>query len=356
MAVTQQKKMQRTPVSPDQQGVNAAGIGAEAEWRDAATRELRDLPQPIPGMLPTTLSVIDVTGARQQRLVALSQVLALRTYQDLRYGLPHEGPPGMGILGIDVFRQRYLPRQLLLAPDAVAGWVARQAKRDGAPSLYLSGVSVQPEQITWDAESGDLILGREGAPLRLAGLRQGSPAPNTLDEAPSWNYRWLPYRTPQWPYARERVRAGGVLNQLRWLALALTSYTLWEPQQASVFVLTGLTPIAVGYAALREQKRGRKPPKEMTTKHLALAIFTEEHRGQTLKQRMALWNSMWATTQPDWKPYAREQHFGGDSNQAVRRLMGDTVLDEDRTQGGRKQPPPEIPPLDERGGAAMWRS
>lgn len=354
--MAQQKKAQRRPVSPDQQGVNAAGIEAEAEWREAATRDLRDLPQPIVGMLPTPLSVIDVTGARQQRLVALSQVLALRTYQDLRYGLPHEGPPEVGILGIDAFRQRYLPHRRLLTPDAVARWVARQAKQDGEPSLYLSGVSVQPEQITWDAESGDLILGRESAPLRLAGLRQGSPAPNTLDEAPSWNYRWLPYRTPQWPYARERVRAGGVLDQLRWLALVLTSYTLWEPQQASAFVLTGLTPIAVDYASLREQRRGRKPPKEMTTKHLALAIFTEAHRGQTLKERMARWNSKWATTQPDWKPYETVQHFGGDSNEAVRRLMGDSVLDEDRTQGGSKPRMLPIPPDAERGGAAVWRS
>lgn len=94
----------------------------------------------------------------------------------------------------------------------------------------------------------------------------------------------------------------------------------------------------------------------MTTKHLALAVFTEAHRGQTLKQRLDEWNALWATAQPDWKPYETVQHFGGDSNLAVRRLMGEKVLGEDRTQGGRKPPPPEIPPLDQRGGAAVWRS
>lgn len=314
--------------------------------------ESAHLPQPVPDMLPAGIRVSDVQDPAVARVVAVSLILALRTARDLRWGLHSEGPPGMGIPGLDAFREAHLPDGHPLAPDAVDAWVKHQAARDGQPSLWLAGVWVHPEQVEWDLSTGELILGRNGVPLRLAQLKGGSaPMPDTLEEVPSYGPRWLYYSTPGWPHARERVRAGGVLDQLRWLSMALTDYTRWTPEQSTTFVLTGLIPYAHEYAHLVAVARGGKHQRAMLHKHLELAIFTTQHEGKRLAERMKQWN----TAHPDWK-YDTVQHFGGDSNQAVRRLIGGKVLDEDRTQGGGRPHWPMIPPPDQRGGAAAWRS
>lgn len=315
--------------------------------------EAGHLPQPVHNMVTADIHVADVRPLTLARVVALSLVVALRTTRDLQYGLPSEGPPSLRIPGVDSFRQANLPDGRLLEPEAVYGWVKQQAERDGPPSLWLAGVWVQPEQVEWDPDRDELILGRNGVPLRLAHLKGGIlPEPETLDEVPSYGPRWLRYSTPEWPNGRERVRAGGMLDQLRWLAMALTDATRWTAEQSATFVLTGLIPCAWEFAQLVAQRRqGGRHPRDMQPKHLELAVFTTQHEGEKLAARMRQWN----LGHPEWA-YQTIQHFGGDSNQAVRRLMGETVLDEDRPSRGKKPRWPDIPPLDQRGGAAVWHS
>jgi hypothetical protein len=319
----------------------------------ATDPESARLPQPVPGLLSADIHVFDVSPLGLARVVAVSLVLALRTPRDLPLFLPFEGSPGMDLPGVDRFRRTFLPEGQLLAPDAVDVWVKQQAARDGRPSLWLAGVWVHPEQVEWDSSTGELILGRNGVPMRLAHLKGGSaPAPETVDEVPSYGPRWLQYSTPGWPNGRERVRAGGVLDQLRWLSMVLTDSSRWTAEQSTTFVLTGLIPIAWEYAQLVARRRqGGRHPRDMTYKHLELAAFTTLHHSETLASRMEQWNA----AHPDWA-YRTVQHFGGDSNQSIRRLMGESVLNEDRTQHGGRPEWPDIPPRDQRGGAAFWRS
>lgn len=92
-------------------------------------------------------------------------------------------------------------------------------------------------------------------------------------------------------------------------------HILLERWQATVFVLTGLIPLAEKYVESVVTKRGRRS-REMTHKHLELAVFTIMHEGETLAARMAEWNSVY----PRWA-YRTVEHFGGDSRLAVRRLV-----------------------------------
>jgi hypothetical protein len=122
------------------------------------------------------------------------------------------------------------------------------------------------------------------------------------------------------PTARERVRNGAVLDKLRRLALLLAQDMLWSPEQAATFVLTGLVPFAESFARALEAHRGRRP-REMTYKHMELAVFTAQRDRESLAERMGEWNA----AHPEWA-YKTVEHFGGDSRLAVRRLVEEGAL------------------------------
>jgi hypothetical protein len=119
------------------------------------------------------------------------------------------------------------------------------------------------------------------------------------------------------------VRAGGTLDRLRRLSLALADNYQWDPAQASTFVLTGLIPYSQAWAERLQGAlvRGRRP-REITPKHLELALFTVEREGEPLTARMTAWSSQ----HPEWK-YAQVTNFGRDSREAVRRLEERMGLD-----------------------------
>jgi hypothetical protein len=213
---------------------------------------------------------------------------------------------------------------MLLAPDAVDRWIAEQQRKEGSlssPSLWLAGVAIQPEERKqWKDEIGDdgrptgRVIIRE---LRIPWPEYGRIEPDAPDERPNWSHRMLSYSTPEHPRLEQPVRAGGQLDTLRRLSLALAKDYVWEPEQATMFVLTGLVPYftVVVSAEHRLRIRGRQA-RDMSVKHLELAIFTKWHEGETLAARMAEWNARF----PEWA-YHQVTNFGRDSLQAGRRLQ-----------------------------------
>lgn len=264
------------------------------------------LPSPIRGMLPHEPQLSRVPNPPEQRIVAISRVLAAQARVS-------RGMPELGIRDVCAFRERYLPGGHLLDPEAVESWVAAQAVRDGAPDrLFL--IAVHPEDIAREDGNADYLLGRDGGPLRASPLQLITRAHGPRQQ-PGWLY--LPYASTQSPAAHVEVRVGGTLDALRRLAERLAQSTLWSPAHAATFALTGLIPYADRYASNLEFHRGRRA-RTMSVKHLELAVFTAEHEGETLAARLDRWNrahSEWA--------YRTVEHFGGDSRLAMRRLVAE---------------------------------
>ncbi len=75
--------------------------------------------------------------------------------------------------------------------------------------------------------------------------------------------------------------------------------------------------------------RGRRP-REISPKHLELALFTAEREGEPLAVRMTTWNAQ----HPEWA-YSQITNFGRDSREAVRRLEERMDIESDSTDGGR---------------------
>lgn len=113
---------------------------------------------------------------------------------------------------IDVLRGR------LLKHEQVACWVERQRKRDGAPTTYVT-VAAPP------------------------GWKRGDPLPTDPMSCA------MSRQTLAYGIADDRsehhvfVAAGGVLDRLRLLSVDLAGKYQWQQAQASVYVLTGLTPV-----------------------------------------------------------------------------------------------------------------
>jgi hypothetical protein len=124
-------------------------------------------------------------------------------------------------------------------------------------------------------------------------------------------------------HGRTTVRAGATLDRLRRLSVALADNYQWDPEQASTFMLTGLVPYSQAWVErLRGALvRGRRP-REISPKHLELALFTAEREGEPLAVRMTAWNAQHS----EWA-YAQITNFGRDSREAVRRLEERMGLD-----------------------------
>jgi hypothetical protein len=243
-------------------------------------------------MYPREVSIAEAEQPEHARLRAVSRLLAAQAAQ---------------MAPIQEFRAEVL-KGTLLDFAQVEQWIREQAERDGDPSYWLSGIPIPYEQVreqdgTATIDIGTLVLDRRR-------MNRG------LDEELVLEHRYVLFNTPYMVKMQRAVTIGRVLDRLRLLSKELKKTYGWEENQATTFVLTGQIPVASRYLAETDAKRARRP-RGMSLKHMELAIFTQEHRGEPLATRMQSWNEL----HPDWA-YANVTHFGGDSLQSVQRLLG----------------------------------
>lgn len=235
------------------------------------------------------------------------------------------------------FRADVLHGQLL-GLDEVDAWIKQQAEADGPPTRYLDGVPIPPgtAMVRYDADfwPDPPIVIDEASPLRGYGNRGTR----------------LAYAVPGERWQRlQPTASGGILERLRQLSDDLSHRYRWQKAQATLFVLTGATPVvsplsttfqyrgpveAAGRIVLtvdpaltpREvaeaYRRVRKDLLETATrpisdKHLELAVFgSDRAQEETWAERMRVWNKK----HPQWA-YSRAANFARDVQRAEQRLL-----------------------------------
>jgi hypothetical protein len=243
------------------------------------------------------------------------------------------------------FRAAYLPERLL-AHEEVEGWITAFRQQEVPPSRWLPELplppGVQADLQPKDPAGPTLVL---TPPVHLDRLtaRRGYPGIGT-------HIKTLEYATPEDRWVRRiPTTAETVLEELRYLSEALAGRYRWQPSQATIFVLTGLTPLlsevratveyrapyfaltrialsvdpAVSPRELADRYRtvrkellpGRSRP--LTDKHIELALFTAARPDEERwAEQMAAWNA----AHPQWQ-YEQVSNFSRDARQAQRRLL-----------------------------------
>lgn len=256
------------------------------------------------------------------RMYALSEVFAAEANQDA---------------GVVAFRQEVLGGQLL-AYEEVEAWIDRQAEADGPVTRYLMNVPL-PDGAAVDHDAAGVFT-RDPLTISENGHRAEGVQIFTLD-----------YQIPdsEWKHVRP-TRLGGELESLRQLSEGLAKRYRWHAGQATVFVLTGITPLLTScvegavlrfdrpvlsritlsldpvvspkevmdhYRNLRQRMLQGERYRTQDHKALRLAVFyAERPDGETWRERMAAWNDQY----PDW-PAKDEGQFGRDCRLAYQRLM-----------------------------------
>ena len=264
-----------------------------------------------PEMLPRALA--DPAGKREldhsQALSIVMALLAARTDN------------------VREFRSETLGGRLLAATE-VESWIKERQGEDGPETVWLR---VPLSASAWQSmESVDSI-------------------PRVLMYEYGTEKRFLRYGLPgdRW----ERVVAtavGKTLERLRELSVLLSRHFGWSEAQATLFVLTGdipfVAPVVVTarrafpdtalsrinlavrpdvsprelleiYSRVRRQVvRGRQ--RDLSEKHLRLALFTATRPGKTWAESMAAWNEL----QPGWR-YKNERNFRRDCVHAFERML-----------------------------------
>ncbi|HEY7092368.1 MAG TPA: hypothetical protein VH393_04275 [Ktedonobacterales bacterium] len=209
-------------------------------------------------------------------------------------------------------------RYVNVAVSAAALWQAQERVAAGMPGTVTFEI---PDKV---------LLGGDPRPLSISYV-----VPN--EAIPHWKY----------------LKKGTALEQLRAVVTHLVAAAPWSEAQASVFVLTGLTPLilqlrgtskmytrmatlpritlevdpritqrelATAYQDVRAQLATDVRHRDLSEKHLALAVFgtTPEGTEGSPAQRMSRWNA----AHPDWT-YRRTDHFTRDVLHARRRLLRD---------------------------------
>jgi hypothetical protein len=265
--------------------------------------------------------------------MALSHVLAALMTEDVQ---------------VKRFRAAHLDSELLPWAD-VAGWMsARAARSEGAAitdvtTRYVT-LPVSPAAL-WEAQER-VIAGRprtvtfEISDVDLLAL---NPWPRSIS-----------YVVPHDAIPRQQyVKEGNAVERLLELVNHLVTSVPWTEAQASVFGLTGLTPLVLPLRGVAkyylrmptlprlvleldprmsqrelaaEYQKARTPMasdirhRDLSEKHLALAVFgtLPEGRDGTLVQRMERWNA----AHPEWA-YRHTFIFSRDITRAQRRLLRD---------------------------------
>ncbi len=174
-------------------------------------------------------------------------------------------------------------------------------------------------------------------------------------EGPARRSARLAYGVPWSPRVQhERARYGGTLDRLRKISERLAMFYGWDTSQATVFVLTGVTPrldvarahvqcsdplparsrisltidpkmapqeVADYYRAVRSEVFGKRRFRRLSEKHARLSVFrARQPMNRALDAQRTQWNRE-CRHRKDWK-YEHTSLFVRDSQQALDRLTG----------------------------------
>ncbi len=253
------------------------------------------------------------------RRYALSRLLALDAE-----GLPE----------VVAFRAHHLEGGVL-DWEELGAWVREQAGAEGPPSQYVE--VALPSDATVRAAVGGMVA-ESAVPVGELPIEGGV------------RVKLLKFGLPGGAYVQGvPVRAGGVLDELRRLGARLVRSYGWTEDQATVFVLSGVTPLLAGirletdiqtehpaasritltvdpvvspgevlatYSELR-QKVLKGTHRPLSEKHQKLAVFAAERRpGATWAEIMKAWNH----AHEEFK-YTTVTVFARDCTAAQRRLL-----------------------------------
>ena len=276
-------------------------------------------------MIQPTRSATD-PGPRQIRLQILSDLAAKQAATEKI---------------VITFRQQDLTKGLLKGEEVVE-WIEGHAAEEGGASRYLR--VPLPDDYALIKTNGRIIV-------------QPQLSISDTSTATHVGIELLSYSAPSDEWVRRiPVRHGGVLDRLRVVSDYLARRFTWQEAQASMFVLTGISPVlsslrggirmafsqpvssrismeidptltpqevANEYKRLRASLIGTRY-RSMSEKHLRLAEFYGGHKpeGTTWAALMIKWNE---SQDRGWE-YVRFESFARDCKQAWHRLMGWDLL------------------------------
>lgn len=158
----------------------------------------------------------------EDRRFALSRLLALEAGQAAE------------VVG---FRERHLAEGLLDL-ESIGEWIALQAEAQGAPSLYVEIALPAGTQVKATPHG---MVAKSEVPVSELPIEGAVRA------------KLLKYSFPGAPYVQAvPVSAGSTLDELRRLSERLAKSYSWQADQATVFVLSGVTPLVAGILARTE--------------------------------------------------------------------------------------------------------
>ena len=182
---------------------------AEIDYLEEKYREFNRVPG---GLLQPPKRAID-SGPRQIRLQILSDLTARQAANEK---------------SVITFRRQHMTEGLLKREEVVE-WITRQAAEEGSASHYLR-VPIP---------DGYETIRRNGRILTEPLLTISDSTPATQVEMELLSYAST---DDQW-VRRIPVKHGGTLDRLRVVSKSLERRFIWKEAQASVFVLTGLSPL-----------------------------------------------------------------------------------------------------------------
>jgi hypothetical protein len=234
------------------------------------------------------------------------------------------------------FRTNHLAEGLVKWDD-VEKWIRARAEQDGQRTIVLA--LTLPVGTTVD-------LGKDG-------IKRINPPLAEIRGECHFKVRMLEYALPGDEAVRRiSVTAGGVLGRLRRLTDDLADFYSWRSAQATVFVLTGITPfiptVRMSVPAIKIRNRlkwarriqldidpGARPQevldaferaredcgslsrRALSVKHLRLAAFAgAEHVDKSWTERHRLWNEQF----PEWS-FPAQSNFRRDAALAQRRIL-----------------------------------
>lgn len=290
---------------------------------DGAAAKVQQMREAFAGSSPRDSKPLLLTKDRggeatPARVRAISELVAAQAAQDE---------------SVIQFRDHVL-RSHLLKLDHIEAWIRRHAEADGLPTRFLT-VALPPGCELTLSDSGIIPKSKLVISEQCPGVK--------------WEARSLEYALPSDKDARSiPVARDGVLNRLRIISERLESRFGWQPAQATLFILTGLTPlvstfrfecstkdtpalaritltidpalspreVAQKYREIRKRFVGTRH-RSMSDKHSTLVLFMNARpEGETYAQSMAAWNRQYRK----WK-YAHATNFGRDAQVARQRLL-----------------------------------
>lgn len=296
-------------------------VGAEGpDWLVERGREILDSRVPVES--PAESADEHGPSVGQERVWALSQLVAHRAAADPM---------------VVAFRTKYLPDGLIPRTE-VERWIRGHVESEGERASDVTFTI--PEGITHDWIGPTVTF---------------NPPVAEITGSVSFSGRVLAYALPGDAAVRRCfVKADGIPDQLSKLGESLADAFGWQPAQATVFILTGVTPMisivrvsspafkvrhnvdldwarrikldidpaATPQEVLDAFKQARSEHttakrRSMTSKHLRLAAFAcAQHADKPWTERHRLWNEQF----PEWS-YPEQSNFRRDAAQARDRLL-----------------------------------